>query len=156
MKKYKETLVNGLKFAVREFQLITVILLFLMGVMGFISYLNYGPETTYFDWVFPFQVLGISIPTSLCSFVFVSRHELTKNEFITRCVIHLVLLLVIVFGEGFLFHWWSEPSGMITVGVIFIIIYVSVWVITTLVDKKNSDNINKALHNVKVKEDAKE
>ena len=45
---------------------------------------------------------------------------------------------------------------MITVGIIFIIIYVSVWVITTIVDKKNSDNINKALHNVKVKEDTKE
>jgi hypothetical protein len=153
MKKYKETLVNGLKFAVREFQLITVILLFLMGVMGFISYLNYGPETTYFDWIFPFQVLGVSIPTSLCSFVFVSRHELSKREFLTRCVIHLILLLVIVFGEGFLFKWWREPSGMITVGIIFIIIYVSVWVITTLVDKKSSDNINKALHNVKIKED---
>jgi hypothetical protein len=153
MKKYKETLVNGLKFAVREFQLITVILLFLMGVMGFISYLNYGPETTYFDWIFPFQVLGVSIPTSLCSFVFVSRHELSKREFLTRCVIHLILLLIIVFGEGFLFKWWREPSGMITVGIIFIIIYVSVWVITTLVDKKSSDNINKALHNVKIKED---
>ena len=156
MKKNKETLVNGLKFAVREFQLITVILLFLMGIMGFISYLNNGPESTYFDWVFPFQVLGVSIPTSLCSFVFVSRHELSKREFLTRCVIHLILLLVIVFGEGFLFKWWREPSGMITVGIIFIIIYVSVWVITTLVDKKSSDNINKALHNVKVKEDSKE
>ena len=154
MMKDKETLKSGLKLVVSQFQLITVILLFLLGTLGFMSYLNNGPESTYFDWLFPFQVLCISIPTSLCSFVFVSRHELSKREFLTRCVIHLILLLVIVFGEGFLFKWWREPSGMITVGIIFIIIYVSVWVITTLVDKKSSDNINKALHNVKVKEDS--
>ena len=156
MMKDKETLKSGLKLVVSQFQLITVILLFLLGTLGFISYLNNGDIADTFDCFFPFQVFGISIPTSLCSFIFVSKHELTKKEFITRCVIHLILLLAIVYGEGFLFHWWSEPSGMIIVGIIFTIIYVSVWVITTLVDKKSSDNINKALHNVKVKEDSKE
>ena len=151
--KDKDYIKNIFKEVVTQFQLITVFLLFLLGMLGFISYLTNGDSATTFDWVFPFQVFGISIPTSLCTLVFMSKHELTKNEFITRCVIHLILLLVIVFGEGFLFKWWREPEGMITVGVIFIIIYIAVWAITTIIDKKNSDSINKALHNVKVKED---
>ena len=154
MNKDKGYIKNIFKEVVTQFQLITVFLLFLLGLLGFISYLTNGDSATTFDWVFPFQILGVSIPTSLCTLVFMSKHELTKGEFITRCVIHLILLLVIVFGEGFLFKWWREPEGMITVGVIFIIIYIAVWAITTIIDKKNSDSINKALHNVKVKEDS--
>ena len=154
MNKDREYIKTAFKEVVMQFQLITVLLLFLLGILGFISYLNNGDIAASFDWVFPFQVFGISLPTSFCSLVFLSKHELTKKEFIVRCIVHLLLLLVIVFGEGFLFKWWSEPSGMITVAIIFIIIYVVVWVITTLIDKKNSDRINKALHNVKVKEDS--
>ena len=154
MNKNKEFIKEAFKDVITQFQLITVLLLFLLGMLGFISYLANGDIAQSFDWVFPFQVFGISIPTSLCTLVFMSKHELTKNEFIVRCVIHLVLLLVIVFGEGFLFKWWREPSGIIIVAIIFIIIYVGVWIITTMIDKKHSDSINKALHNVKVKEDS--
>ena len=69
MMKDKETLKSGLKLVVSQFQLITVILLFLLGTLGFISYLNNGALADTFDWFFPFQVFGISIPTSLCSFI---------------------------------------------------------------------------------------
>ena len=104
MMKDKEILKSGLKLVASQFQLITVILLFLLGTLGFLSYLNNGVIAGTFDWFFPFQVFGISIPTSLCSIIFVSRHELSKKEFITRCIIHLIMLLAIVYGTRILLH----------------------------------------------------
>lgn len=151
----KETVKDYLKMVFSEFQLITVILLTIMGVLKLIALIS-GDSVDPFPWSFPLQIIGVSLPTALCCGVFISNHELNKNEFITRVVIHFILCSSIVLCEGYFFQWWGSIGGLITVGVIFLIIYASVWAISNANDKKNSERINNALHNVKTKEDIKE
>lgn len=151
----KETLKGYFKMVFAEFQLITLILVFLIGLLKLIAFLQNGNEYA-LPWAFPLQIIGVTLPTALCCFVFISGHELSKNEFITRVVIHFILCCSIVLGEGYLFQWWDSIEGMVVVGVIFLIIYASVWIVSNAKDKKNSERINAALHNVKAEENKKE
>jgi len=149
----KETFKQTSKMVFNHFLLITTILLFMMGLLKLACYLA-GDNMDPLPWIFPLQVIGVSLPTALCSYVYMGKKELTKNQFLVRCTIHFILLIAIVLGEGFAFEWYGDNiTGIIPVIIIFFIIYVCVWVITSIKDKRSSDNINKALHNIKQQEE---
>ena len=128
--------------AISEMLWISVILLLAIGLMKLICH-DFEP----WPWYLPFQIVGVSIPTSLCSMIYYNKKELNRKQFIIRAVIHLFLLLFIVLGEGYLFKWWVDLEDIIIVLIVFIFVYASVWIVTYIGDKKNSDKINKALKN---------
>ena len=96
-------------------------------------------------WYMPFEILGISILTSLTTFIYVSKNELSKNGMIIRTILHILLLLAIVYPFGYLFKWWSNWEGAILVGAVFLFVYVLVFIITYFIAKKESNKINEAL-----------
>lgn len=97
------------------------------------------------DWYFPFQILGVSIPTGLCSFIFYSKVELNRKQFLLRVVIHFFAIISIVLGEGYFFSWWDSPLGMLIVLLVFFCVYAAVWIATSIWDKRDSQRINAAL-----------
>lgn len=143
---------KALKMIFNQFLLITTILLLVFGILKFVWHFA-GADESGLPYTFPLEVIVCSLSTSLCSFIYYSPKELTKKQFLIRCTIHFLLLFAVVSGEGYLFHWVNELADFLVVGAIFFIIYVSVWIITYLSDKNNSNLINKALHNIKEKED---
>ena len=131
-----------LKMLIIQFLLISVCVLLGMGLMSLIlkDYDSWG-------WYMPFQILLVSLLTSLASLVYVSKKELSKKEFIIRGVIHFILLLIIVYTLGYFFKWWSEWSGILIVFAIFITVYLIVFITTYMSEKKDSNKINEALKN---------
>ena len=123
-----------------QFLLITVGMLLGIGLMSVFT-----RDYDNLPWFFPFEILAVALSTALASLVYLSKNELSKKGMIVRQIIHLILLLVIVYSFGYLFKWWSEWSGILIVGVIFLGIYAIVFIATYRMERKDSNKINEAL-----------
>ena len=123
-----------------QFLLITVGMLLGIGLMSVFT-----RDYDDLPWFFPFEILAVALSTALASLVYLSKNELSKKGMIVRQIIHLILLLVIVYSFGYLFKWWSEWSGILIVGVIFLGIYAIVFIATYRMERKDSNKINEAL-----------
>jgi hypothetical protein len=79
--------------------MITTGMLLGMGLMSLIlkDYDSWG-------WYMPFQILLVSLLTTLATLVYVSKKELSNKEIIIRGVIHFILLLIIVYTLGYFFN----------------------------------------------------
>lgn len=126
----------------RQIMEITISLLVCLGFMKLFT----GSFESW-SWYFPFQIIGISVPTGLCAFIFYNKKELNRKQFLIRVVIHFFALISIVLLEGYIFSWWTNIGGMLLVLLIFACVYASVWIASMFGDKKDSEKINKALKN---------
>lgn len=121
-----------------HFLLIVVCLLGFQGILGLIN------QST-FSYLFPMQILGVSALTALCSLVYYGKYDMSRKEFIVRIIIHFILISIVVLGFGYLASWYDSIEGALGVFFVFIIVYVFVWIMSFISDKKTSDNINEAL-----------
>ena len=128
------------KMIAMQFLLITVGMLLGIGLMNVLR-----RDYNDLPWFFPFEILAVALSTALASLVYLSKNELSKKGMMIRQIIHFILLLVIVYSFGYLFKWWSELSGILIVGAIFLGIYAIVFIVTYRMEKKDSFKINEAL-----------
>lgn len=128
------------KMIAMQFLLITVGMLLGIGLMN-VLLRDYND----LPWFFPFEILAVALSTALASLVYLSKNELSKKGMMIRQIIHFILLLVIVYSYGYLFKWWSELSGILIVGAIFLGIYAIVFIVTYRMERKDSFKINEAL-----------
>lgn len=128
------------KMIAMQFLLITVGMLLGIGLMN-VLLRDYND----LPWFFPFEILAVALSTALASLVCLSKNELSKKGMMIRQIIHFILLLVIVYSYGYLFKWWSELSGILIVGAIFLGIYAIVFIVTYRMERKDSFKINEAL-----------
>ncbi len=128
------------KMIAMQFLLITVGMLLGIGLMN-VLLRDYND----LPWFFPFEILAVALSTALASLVYSSKNELSKKGMMIRQIIHFILLLVIVYSYGYLFKWWSELSGILIVGAIFLGIYAIVFIVTYRMERKDSFKINEAL-----------
>ena len=128
------------KMIAMQFLLITVGMLLGIGLMNVFT-----RDYNDLPWFFPFEILAVALSTALASLVYLSKNELSKEGRMIRQIIHFILLLVIVYSFGYLFKWWSELSGILIVGAIFLGIYAIVFIVTYRMEKKDSFKINEAL-----------
>ena len=132
-----------IKLILTQFFIITTGVLFGIGLMSLIA--NWHDP---WPWYMPFQIIFVSICTALASLIYLSKKELSKKAIIIRAIIHLIVLLAIVYTSGYFFKWWSELSGILFVGAIFILVYVTVAATTYIIEKKDSKKINEALKKI--------
>lgn len=128
------------KMIAMQFLLITVGMLLGIGLMNVFT-----RDYNDLPWFFPFEILAVALSTALASLVYLSKNELSKKGMMIRQIIHFILLLVIVYSYGYLFKWWSELSGILIVGAIFLGIYAIVFIVTYRMERKDSFKINEAL-----------
>lgn len=128
------------KMIAMQFLLITVGMLLGIGLMN-VLLRDYND----LPWFFPFEILAVALSTALASLVYLSKNELSKKGMMIRQIIHFILLLVIVYSFGYLFKWWSELSGILIVGAIFLGIYAIVFIVIYRMERKDSFKINEAL-----------
>lgn len=128
------------KMIAMQFLLITVGMLLGIGLMNVFT-----RDYNDLPWFFPFEILAVALSTALASLVYLSKNELSKKGMMIRQIIHFILLLVIVYSFGYLFKWWSELSGILIVGAIFLGIYAIVFIVTYRMERKDSFKINEAL-----------
>jgi hypothetical protein len=114
-----------------------------LGIISLVSEDHFG-----WPWYMPFQTLGLALVTALASLIYYSKNELTKNEFIVRTIFHFIVLLGVVIAAGYWFGWWTKLSGLLIVVGNFVVIYITIHVVTDLVQRRESKKINEALKNI--------
>lgn len=118
----------------------------LQGIFGHASGAEYS-----FEWYMPASVIVISflssVPTLLLYIGTSSRLKL-----IALVAVHYLLVMAIVLVGGYFVRWYSGVEGFLIVFAACTIIYVIVWVVTTLMFRHDAKAINTALGDVRDEE----
>jgi hypothetical protein len=88
-----------------------------------------------------FKILLISSLSSLPYAIFISKKVLSRRSLRIRSILHLLSVIIIVFGLIWLFGWLTAGNAAL-IAVMFIGLYVIASVITHRRDAKTANSIN--------------
>ena len=127
--------------------IISTSILFLYGINMFIQHFA-GKDIT-LQWYHPVSII---LTAFLCSLPTILLHDIDRwdrKTFWRRVPLHCLSLYAIVAGAGWLFGWYHDADSLISVSVIFFIIYVFVWLSCHWLDKQDEKKINHALDTIR-------
>lgn len=135
-----------IKLIAEQTFLLTFLIMVIMGVEGFISYLCHDPLT--FSWHIPFSVIFVSFLCCLPTLIFFTEKPLTKLQLKLLKLVHFFLIYAIVMGAGRLFNWYSTMKYFLITSLAVLINYVLVWTFSSMLQKYDEKLINEALSTI--------
>ena len=121
--------------------MITTGIFFMVGIGGVITHLQGGSYSL--DWYLPLSIILIGF---LCSLPTLLLKEADGGRSgVLRIILHCLSLFVIVSAAGYIFKWYTDYSGYISVVIIFLVVYAFVWSASLWMSKIDEAKINKAL-----------
>ena len=138
----KDKIKDILRLAVSHFFIITVCVMFVVSAANLLFYndFSYSIDGT-FPWVMMLTGLLGALPTLLYYF----PNEPTKKQFYIRVALHYLLINAVILGEGRLLGWFSTVPQMLIIAAMILAVYGLVWLFSSIAEKTQADNINKAL-----------
>ena len=138
----KDKIKDILRLAVSHFFIITVCVMFVVSAANLLFYkdFNYSIDGT-FPWVMMLTGLLGALPTLLYYF----PKEPTRKQFYIRVALHYLLINAVILGEGRLLGWFSTVPQMLIIAAMILAVYGLVWLFSSIAEKTQADNINKAL-----------
>ncbi|PHV69303.1 hypothetical protein CS063_16445 [Sporanaerobium hydrogeniformans] len=93
------------------------------------------------------QIISISLLSSLLSIVFYSQRELSKRESIVRQGIHYILINMILISSGYYFEWFkfSEVRKLIIFIALVLVVYMSVRIGIFVSEQKEANKLNEKI-----------
>ena len=129
------------KVIFEETLMISTGIFFMIGIGGVITHLSGGEYSL--AWYHPLSIIFISF---LCSLPTLLLKEADGGKSgILRIILHCLSLFVIVSVAGYIFKWYTDLSGYISVIIIFFVVYVFVWSSSIWMGKIDETKIKKAL-----------
>ena len=101
------------------------------------------------QWYHPVSIVLTGILCALPTVLLRDSDQWDRKTFLRRVPLHCLLLYAIVVGSGKLFGWYNDTESLISVSVIFFIIYIFVWLSSLWLDKQDEKKINRALDNIR-------
>ena len=100
------------------------------------------------------QLVSVILTGAVCSLptLFWLTDDLPKNKFIVRIILHCICLYAVVALFGFVFKWFQNMDGFIFVTIIYFMVYIFVWLMTLWFHKRDENQINKALDDIRDEE----
>lgn len=102
------------------------------------------------------QLVSVIITGAVCSlptiFWLVTDNDLPKNKYIVRIILHCIGLYAVVSLFGWIFKWYTQIDGFIMITIIFFLVYVFVWCVSLWFHKRDENQINKALDDIRDEE----
>ena len=102
------------------------------------------------------QLVSVIITGAVCSlptiFWLVTDNDLPKNKYIMRIILHCIGLYAVVSLFGWIFKWYTQIDGFIMITIIFFLVYVFVWCVSLWFHKRDENQINKALEDIRDEE----
>jgi hypothetical protein len=94
-----------------------------------------------FDSTDLFRILLVGALSALPYAIFISRNELSRRALLLRAALHLLSVVVIVFGLIWRFGWLTAGNAAL-IAVMFIVLYIVVALISSFRDAKTAERIN--------------
>ena len=102
------------------------------------------------------QLVSVILTGAVCSlptiFWLVSDTDIPKNKFIVRIILHCIGLYAVVSLFGWVFKWYTQIDGFIMITIIYFLVYVFVWCVSLWFHKRDENQINKALDDIRDEE----
>ena len=102
------------------------------------------------------QLVSVILTGAVCSlptiFWLVSDTDIPKNKFIVRIILHCIGLYAVVSLFGWVFKWYTQIDGFIMITLIYFLVYVFVWCVSLWFHKRDENQINKALDDIRDEE----
>ena len=100
------------------------------------------------------QLVSVILTGAVCSLptLFWLTDDLPRNKFIVRIILHCICLYAVVALFGFVFKWFQNMDGFIFVTIIYFMVYIFVWLMTLWFHKRDENQINKALDDIRDEE----
>ena len=127
--------------------IISTSILFLNGINMVIQHFA-GNDIT-LQWFHPVSIILTGILCALPTILLRDSDRWDRMTFWRRVPLHCLLLYAVVAGAGWLFGWYNDAESLISISVIFFIIYVFVWLSSHWLDKQDEKKINHALDTIR-------
>lgn len=97
------------------------------------------------------QIIVVSLTTSILSIVYCSRRELSKRVYLIRSAVHYVLVNLVLFLSVYFFDWFKlgKTSTIIAFVVLVLLVYILVHISIYFIDNIKAKNLNKMLDEYK-------
>ena len=126
---------------------ISTAILFLNGINAVIQHFA-GNDIT-LQWYHPITIVLTGVFCALPTVLLQNEDQWDRKTFWIRVSVHCLSLCVIVVGAGWLFKWYTDSESIVSVIVIFFIVYAFVWLSSHWLDKQDEKKINHALDTIR-------
>ena len=138
---------NTVKKLFVQSMIISTSILFLNGIIMVVQHLA-GNDMT-LQWYHPITIVLTGVLCALPTVLLRDSDQWDRKTFWRRVPLHCLSLYAVVAGAGWLFGWYNDAESLISISVIFFIIYVFVWLSSHWLDKQDEKKINHALDTIR-------
>ena len=127
--------------------IISTSILFLNGINMVIR--HFAGNDIALQWYHPVSIILTAVLCALPTILLRDSDQWDRKTFWRRIPLHCLSLYTIVAGAGWLFGWYDDAESLISISIIFFIIYVFVWLSSHWLDKQDEKKINHALDTIR-------
>ena len=101
------------------------------------------------------QLVSVILTGAVCSLptiFWLTDTDIPKNKYIGRIILHCIGLYAVVSLFGWVFKWYTQIDGFIMITIIYLVVYVFVWIVSLWFHKRDENQINKALDDIRDEE----
>ena len=123
-----------------------------LGIQEMLLHFSHGITSFEMPWYIP---LTIPLAAFLCALpsAFINDIDgLSKRQIHFRLFLHFICLQLVVTICGYVFGWYSSGLEYVVIMIVYLIIYVSVWLINWWLGKRDEVIINRALKEIQDQE----
>ena len=130
-----------------QVMIIATSILFLNGINMVIQHIS-GNDIA-LQWYHPVTIILTAVLCALPTILLRDSDQWDRKTFWRRVPLHCLSLYAVVAGAGWLFRWYDDAESLVSISVIFFIIYVFVWLSGHWLDKQDEKKINHALDTIR-------
>ena len=108
-----------------------------------------GDDTIVFEWYQPISYVLCGFIGAIATLILQNLDRLTIRQLVVRVVLHCLVLYAAVSLCGYLFKWYTNLFGYVSVSIAFFLIYGFVWLATGYFTKMDEKEINEALKEIR-------
>ena len=123
--------------------IISTSILFLYGINMVVQ--HFAGNDIVLQWFHPITIILTAVLCALPTILLRDSDQWDRKTFWRRVTLHCLSLYAVVAGAGRLFGWYDDAESLISISMIFFIIYVFVWLSSHWLDKQDEKKINHAL-----------
>lgn len=138
---------NAAKKMFVQSMIISTSILFLNGINAVIQ--HFAGNDIVLQWYHPISIVLIGVLCALPTVLLLDWEQWDRKTLWFRVALHCLALYAAVTGAGWIFKWYDDAEGFISVSAIFFVIYAFVWLSSHWLDKQDEKKINRALDEIR-------
>ena len=138
---------NAAKKLFVQSMIISTSILFLNGINAVFQ--HFAGNDIVLQWYHPISIVLTGVLCALPTVLLLDWDQWDKKTLWFRVALHCLALYAAVAGAGWIFKWYADAEGFISVSIVFFVIYAFVWLSSHWLDKQDEKKINRALDEIR-------